>query len=138
VNTGNPVVLFDGVCNYCNAMVKFSIRHDKKTRLRFAPLQSPTGEKLRSQYNIPPSIDSVILIENKKVFTYDAAALRICYFLDWPAKALYLFMIIPGFLRQPVYKWIARNRYKWFGKKETCYVPTADIRHRFLDEAGTV
>ena len=133
MNIDNPVILFDGVCNYCNAMVKFAIRNDKKAKLKFAPLQSTIGGELRNQYKIPAEIDSVILIENRKVHTYSDAALRICKWLDWPAKALYAFMIIPKFIRQPFYKWIAKNRYKWFGKKETCMVPTIDVRGRFLE-----
>ena len=114
-------------------MVKFAIRNDKNARLRFAPLQSSIAAELRSHYNIPAETDSVILIENDEVYTYSEAALRICKYLDWPAKILYGFIIIPRFLRQPVYKWIARNRYKWFGKRETCMVPTADVKQRFLD-----
>ncbi|MES1216253.1 MAG: DCC1-like thiol-disulfide oxidoreductase family protein [Bacteroidota bacterium] len=128
-----PVILFDGVCNYCNSMVKFAIRNDKKSKLKFAPLQSITGEALRARHKIPAEIDSVILIENEEVFTYSDAALRICKWLDWPAKLLYAFIIVPKFIRQPFYKWVAKNRYKWFGKKETCMVPTQDVKHRFLD-----
>jgi predicted DCC family thiol-disulfide oxidoreductase YuxK len=128
-----PVILFDGVCNYCNTMVKFAIRNDKKARLKFAALQSAPGEELRGHYKIPAEIDSVIFIDKEKVYTYSDAALRICKWLDWPAKALYAFIIIPKFIRQPFYKWIAKNRYKWFGKKETCMVPTPDIKQRFLN-----
>jgi len=133
VNIDYPLVLFDGVCNYCNAMVKFAIRNDKKAKLRFAPLQSSLADELRSQYNIPAETESVILIENGKVYTYSDAALRICKWLDLPARVLYAFIIVPGFIRQPIYRWIARNRYKWFGKRETCMVPTADVKQRFLD-----
>ena len=136
MNIENPLVLFDGVCNYCNATVKFAIRNDKKARLRFAPLQSPLAGELRTRYNIPAETDSVILIDNGKVYTYSDAALRICKYLDWPAKILHGFIIIPGFIRQPVYKWIARNRYKWFGKKDTCMVPTPNVKGRFLEHNG--
>lgn len=128
----NPIVLFDGVCNYCNAMVNFAIRNDKKAILKFAPLQSEPGKQLRDQYNIPKEIDSVIFIDNGTSYTYADAAIRITKYLSWPAKALYAFIIIPKFIRQPVYKWIARNRYKWFGKKEECMIPTGDIKSRFL------
>jgi len=128
-----PVVLFDGICNYCNSMVNFAIRNDKKAVLRFATLQSDAGKKLKAHYNIPPEIDSVVLIEKDKPFLYSGAALRIAGHLRWPAKALYGFIIIPKFIREPVYKWIAKNRYKWFGKKDACMIPTAEIRERFLD-----
>jgi len=133
VNTDYPVVLFDGVCNYCNTMVRFAIRNDSKARLKFSPLQSQTGQQLKSQFNIPPEIDSVIFIDNNKAYTYADAAIRICKYLDWPAKALFAFIVFPKFIRQPTYKWIAKNRYRWFGKKETCMIPTPEVRGRFLE-----
>jgi len=128
----HPLVLFDGVCNYCNSMVNFAIRHDPSGKLRFAPLQSSTGKKMRTLHQIPESIDSVILIEEGKVYTYSDAALRIARHFRWPAKSLNGLLIVPKFIRQGIYKWIARNRYKWFGKKDTCMVPAADIRSRFI------
>ena len=127
-----PIVLFDGVCNYCNAMVNFAIRNDKKAILKFAPLQSEAGNRLKEEYKIAPGIDSVLLIDQDKVYTYSDAAFRIAKYLRWPAKALYGLRIIPKFIRQPFYKWIARNRYKWFGKKEECMIPTPDVKGRFL------
>lgn len=127
------IVLFDGVCNYCNAMVNFAIRHDKKAILKFAPLQSEAGGQLKEKYKIPDEIDSVIFIDNNTVYTYSDAAIRIAKYLNWPAKVLYGFIIIPKFIRQPVYKWIAKNRYKWFGKKEECMVPKPDVIARFLE-----
>lgn len=128
----HPVVLFDGVCNYCNSWVNFAIRNDKKARLRFATLQSATGQQLKEKYGVTPETDSVILIDNEKAYTYSNAALRIAKYLQWPAKAIYALTIIPAFIRQPVYKWIARNRYKWFGRKEECMVPSPEIKSRFL------
>lgn len=128
-----PILLFDGVCNYCNRLVNFAIRNDKKAKLRFAPLQSGTGSQLIEQYNIDPSADTIVFIVNGKAYTYAKAAVRVCKYLDWPAKALYAFIIVPAFISQPFYKWIARNRYKWFGKKETCMIPTPEVRARFLD-----
>lgn len=129
----NPIVLFDGVCNYCNAMVNFAIRHDKKATLKFAPLQSKTGKLLKEKYQLDPAIDSVILIDNDKIYTYSDAALRIAKYLQWPSKALYALNVVPKFMRQPFYRWIARNRYKWFGKKESCMVPGPDVKARFID-----
>ena len=129
----NPVILFDGVCNYCNAMVNFAIRNDKKAILKFAPLQSQAGKRLKEEYKIAPGIDSVILIDQDKVYTYSDAAVRISKYLRWPAKILYGLLIIPKFIRQPFYKWVAKNRYKWFGKKEECMVPTPEVRARFLN-----
>lgn len=128
----SPIVLFDGVCNYCNSWVNYAIRHDKKAKLKFAALQSEVGQKLREQYGLGSSIESVLLIDKGKIYKYSDAALEIARQLDWPAKAVYALKIFPSFLRTPVYKWIARNRYKWFGKKEECMIPTPDVRSRFL------
>lgn len=128
----HPVVLFDGVCNYCNSWVNFAIRNDREARLRFATLQSATGQELKAKYGVAAGTDSVILIDNEKAYTYSNAALRIAKHLRWPAKAIYALLIIPAFIREPVYKWIARNRYKWFGKKEECMVPSPEIKSRFL------
>lgn len=128
----HPVVLFDGVCNYCNSWVNFAIRNDREARLRFATLQSARGQELKAKYGVAPRADSVILIDNEKAYTYSNAALRIAKYLRWPAKAIYALLIVPAFIREPVYKWIARNRYKWFGKKEECMVPSPEIKSRFL------
>jgi predicted DCC family thiol-disulfide oxidoreductase YuxK len=128
-----PVVLFDGVCNFCNRMVNFAIRNDKRARLKFAPLQSKAGKTLIKEFNISPMADTIVFIEKGKAYTYANASIRICKYLDWPAKILYAFIIIPSFISQPFYKWIARNRYKWFGKKENCMVPTPDMRERFIE-----
>ena len=128
----HPLVLFDGVCNYCNTMVNYAISHDPEGKLRFAPLQSGTGGQIRKEYSIPETIDSVILVDQGKVYTYSDAALRIASYLDRPASFWSLLRIVPGFIRQPVYKWIAKNRYKWYGKKDSCMIPSAEVRSRFL------
>ncbi|MBG9374723.1 thiol-disulfide oxidoreductase DCC family protein [Panacibacter sp. DH6] len=130
---GNLIVLFDGVCNYCNAMVNFAIRNDSNGRLKFSPLQSATGTALRKQYAIPEETDSLVFIENGKAYTYADAALRIAAYLDWPAKSLFALRIFPSFISNPLYKWIAKNRYKWFGKKDACMLPTPAVKRRFLD-----
>lgn len=127
-----PVVLFDGICNFCNQMVNFAIRNDKKAKLKFAPLQSTAGQQLLKEFNVSPSADTIVFIEKGKVFTYASASIRICKYLDWPVKMLYIFIIIPAFISQPFYKWIARNRHKWFGKKDSCMVPTPELKERFL------
>lgn len=133
METGAPIVLFDGVCNFCNRMVRFAIRNDPKARLRYAPLQSVAGQALLAQYGVAPDADTVVLIDKGRAFTYAAASIRICRYLRWPVKMLYALIILPGFISQPVYKWIARNRYRWFGRKESCMVPTADVKSRFLN-----
>ena len=130
--TNDRIVLFDGVCNYCNAMVNFAIKNDKNEILKFAPLQSEAGKRLKEEYKIAPGIDSVIFIENGNAYTHSDAAIRIAKYLQWPAKVFYGFIIVPKFIRNPFYKWIARNRYKWFGKKDECMVPAKEVRERFL------
>lgn len=126
------IVLFDGVCNYCNSMVNFAIRHDPEGILKFTPLQSATGSQLRERYKIPLHTDSVIFIENDKLWFYSDAALHITTYLRPPANFFAALLIIPKIIREPVYKWIAKNRYRWFGKRESCMIPTPEQRERFL------
>jgi predicted DCC family thiol-disulfide oxidoreductase YuxK len=129
----NPVILFDGVCNFCGHWVNFALKRDKKSVLQFTTLQGTTAQALLPKYGITPTqISSVILIEGGKAYTQSTAALRICRYLKngWPL--LYAFSIIPRFLRDAVYNLIARNRYRWFGKKDSCMVPGPDIKSRFL------
>ncbi|RPD39704.1 thiol-disulfide oxidoreductase DCC family protein [Chitinophaga barathri] len=127
------IILFDGVCNFCNASVNFVIRRDRRDRFRFAPLQSATGQDLQAQYQLDPTaLSSFVLIDNGKAYTKSAAALRVAKQLGFPVNMLYAFIIIPRFLRDAAYDLIARNRYRWFGKKETCMVPDERVRRKFL------
>lgn len=128
------IVLFDGVCNFCNTSVQFMIKRDVKDLLRFAPLQSEVGKLLIEKYQINISeIDSVIIIENDKPYYYSTAALKIAKKLSGFYPLLYSFIFIPSFIRNPIYKWVARNRYKWFGKKDSCMIPTPEVRKKFLE-----
>jgi predicted DCC family thiol-disulfide oxidoreductase YuxK len=128
-----PVILFDGVCNFCNGAVNFVLDQDRKEIFRFASLQSEAGRKLLEEHCLPTdSLGSFILIDKGKAYTRSTAALRVLNRLPWFWKGLQLFWIVPPFLRNAVYNLIARNRYKWFGKREQCRVPTPDIRSRFL------
>ncbi len=128
-----PVILFDGVCNYCNSMVNFVIKQDKKKVFKFAALQSDSGQKLLKQYNLPTeSFNSFILIDNGKVYQSSAAGLTVLKKLPWYWKWSQAFWIIPTFMRNAVYNIIAKNRYKWFGRKDTCMVPYQVVRDRFL------
>ena len=129
----NRVILFDGVCNFCNSTVNFVIERDKKTIIKFAALQSDAGQQLLKQFNLSTSqFNSFIYIEDGKVFTQSTAALRVCKNLSalWPL--LYGFIMVPEFIRDGIYKWIAKNRYKWFGKKDQCMIPSPEVRSRFL------
>ncbi len=130
----NPIILFDGVCNFCNYWVTFAIKRDRKNKLKFTPLQGETAKQLLPQFHInPSSLSSVIFIDNGKAYTQSSAAIQICKHLDGGWKLFYALIIIPKFMRDGLYNIIARNRYKWFGKKEACMVPTPGLRERFLD-----
>jgi predicted DCC family thiol-disulfide oxidoreductase YuxK len=127
-----PVILFDGLCNFCNAGINFIVRQDKKKVFRFAALQSEAGQKLLKEYGLPAEgFESFILID-KKVYQKSAAGLNVYGKLPWYWKWTQLAWIAPGFMRDAVYNWVARNRYKWFGKRDTCMIPTPETRSRFL------
>ena len=130
---GHPIVLFDGVCNLCNVAINFVIDRDPELVFRFASLQSSVGEELLARYDIDTNeTDSIVLIEDARAYVKSTAALRIARRLGklWPIS--YAFIIVPRPLRDVVYNGIAKRRYKWFGKREACRVPTPDERERFL------
>lgn len=132
--SGHAILLFDGECNLCNHAVQFVIARDPKAYYRFAALQSKAGQKLLEQYQLPSNhFNTIIMIQNNQLYTKSTAALRIVRKLYrlWPF--LYIFIMIPKQLRDPVYNWIARNRMKWFGRRESCMMPTPEIKHRFLE-----
>lgn len=127
------IVLFDGVCNFCNDWVNFIIARDTRGYFKFAPLQSDAAAELLNQHSVDPAeTDSVIIIEDGRAYTYSTAALRIAKGLGGIWALAYLFIIVPKFIRDAGYKWIARNRYKWFGKKDVCMIPTPEVREKFL------
>ena len=129
-----PVILFDGVCNFCNSAVNFVIKRDKKARILFAPLQSETGKRLLEQYALPAGdMESFVFIEKGKIHKRSTAALRVCRYLSalWPL--CFGAIIVPKFIRDGIYNWIARNRYKWFGVRQECMIPTPEIKARFLN-----
>ena len=129
-----PIILFDGVCNLCNSAVQFVIRHDPAAKFRFASLQSIPGRQLMEQYTLSTTgLNSFILLQDGKVFTRSSAALSVAKQLKGPIKLLYGFIIVPAFIRNAVYDLIARNRYKWFGKKDECMLPSPGIVSRFLN-----
>ncbi len=129
----HPVILFDGICNLCNASVQYVIKHDKKKLFRFASLQSSFGESVLKQYNLPVNtFNSFILLIDNKIYTRSTAALLVAKKLSGLIKLLYAFIIIPRFIRDAVYDIIAKNRYKWFGKKEACWVPTPELKSLFF------
>ena len=129
----SAIVLFDGVCNLCDKSVRFIFRHDPSGYFQFAPLQSETAQKLLAEAGASvPDLNSILLIEDGKVYSHSTAALRIARRLKAPISLLWAGMILPRPLRDAIYKTIAKNRYKWFGQKETCEMPPKGLRERFL------
>jgi predicted DCC family thiol-disulfide oxidoreductase YuxK len=127
------ILLFDGHCNLCNASVSFVLPRDKKDRFRFASLQSEAGKALLSRIGIRVAeTDSLVLIEGDKVYLRSEAALRTAKNLGGIWSLAYGLMLVPAFIRDGVYNWIARNRYHWFGRKEMCRVPTEAEQKKFL------
>jgi len=129
----HPVILFDGVCNLCNASVNFVIDRDQEAVFRFGALQSEAGARMLSTHGLDADhLDSIVLIEDGSVYDASDAALRIARRLGGGIGLLWLFRIIPKRLRDSVYNWIARNRYQWFGKQDSCRMPTPDLASRFI------
>ena len=128
-----PIILFDGICNLCDGAVQFVIKHDPENQFLFASLQSEAGQRLLKQYKLSvENFNSFILIQDEKVYSKSTGALKVARQIKGVWSWLYIFIIIPSFFRDKVYDWIAQNRYKWFGKKEACMIPTPELKARFL------
>jgi predicted DCC family thiol-disulfide oxidoreductase YuxK len=129
----HPIILFDGVCNFCNGAINFIIKQDKKGLFRFAALQSGAGQQLLDLYHLKKGdFESFVLLDGEKVYYKSRASLKIFCQLPWYWRWTQVFWIIPKFVRDSLYNIIAKNRYKWFGKKEQCMIPTPEQRMRFL------
>lgn len=129
-----PVILFDGVCNLCSGFVQFIIKRDKSGKFKFASLQSVYAkDKLKSTGINSDELSTVVFISGNRIYTKSTAALKIAKELGGSWRLLYPLIIIPKFLRDGVYNLIAKNRYKWFGKQESCMLPDPELRSRFLD-----
>lgn len=135
IPNNKKLILFDGVCNLCNNSVQYVIKHDKKNQFLFTALQSDSGKKIVNHYNIDISkIDSIFLYTpNKGILYKSTAALKIASRLTFPTNLMVVFLIVPVFIRNWVYDFIAKNRYKWFGKEESCMIPTEELKGKFLD-----
>lgn len=129
------IILFDGVCNLCDGAVQFIIKHDKKDVFRYASLQSDIGRKLVDERGLDPSeLDSIMMIDpGVAYYRKSTAALEVSRELSGGYSLLKNFLFIPEFIRDGVYDFIANNRYKWFGKKEHCMIPTPELKAKFLD-----
>ncbi|MGJ9383370.1 thiol-disulfide oxidoreductase DCC family protein [Salipaludibacillus sp. CF4.18] len=131
----NHVILFDGVCNVCSSSVQFIMKRDPKGTFKFASLQSKIGQELVESNNISKDLDSLILIENNGlIYDKSTAALRVGMRLKGGWRLLRILLVIPSILRDFFYNRFAANRYKWFGKKNECMIPTLEQRERFLDK----
>ncbi len=129
----SPVLLFDGVCNLCNGAVQWVLLRDRRGVFRFAALQSDTGQAMLRQFGFAAEdFDTVVLIDGDRVFTRSDAALEVVRRIGgfWPV--LYAFKIIPRPIRDAVYNWVARNRYRWFGRQEQCMLPRKEWMSRFV------
>ncbi|MBC2774182.1 thiol-disulfide oxidoreductase DCC family protein [Rhizobium sp. AQ_MP] len=128
-----PIILFDAECILCSANAQFVLSHDRKTRFRLASMQGEVGSALYRRFGIDPTNpDSIIVVDGEQMLRDSDAVLAIYAGLGWPWKALSIFRLIPRFIRDPLYLLIARNRYRLFGKRDSCWLPSPDYRDRLL------
>jgi predicted DCC family thiol-disulfide oxidoreductase YuxK len=131
---GKKIILFDGVCNLCSSSVQFILKRDKKNQFFFGSLQGNTGQAYLKKFKLPGNtFNSFMLIEGDKSYTGSSGALRMLKHLGNGWQLLYSFIIVPKFIRDGIYNFIAKNRYKWFGKKDECWLPSEKLKPRFLD-----
>ena len=129
-----PILLYDGVCALCNWLVRFALKHDQDGRLRFSSLQSAKGRDLLQAYGaVVGNLDTAFLIEDGRLYDRSTCALRVLRYLRFPWPLLYSLILVPPFIRDAVYAFIARNRYDWFGRMDACPIPPPELRHRFLE-----
>ncbi|MBD8067381.1 thiol-disulfide oxidoreductase DCC family protein [Bacillus sp. PS06] len=127
------IILFDGTCNFCNNSVQFIIKRDKDDVFSFASLQSNVGKAYLERFKIQDDIDSIVYIEEDRAYIKSNAALRISRHLEGMWKLASVLTVVPRFVRDPIYDYVAKNRYKWFGRNDSCHIPSPEIRKKFLD-----
>ncbi|MDA3616373.1 thiol-disulfide oxidoreductase DCC family protein [Polluticaenibacter yanchengensis] len=128
------VLLFDGVCNLCNGAVQFVLKRNKAANIQFASLQSDVGRQLLLDNNLPEDfLHSFIFLDESKLYTKSSAAIRVSKYLNGGWPLFQVFLLVPKLIRDAVYTAIAKNRYRWFGKSEQCWIPTKELKNRFLD-----
>ncbi len=131
--SSQKIILFDGVCNLCNSAVQKVIENDDQNIFKFASLQSDFGQQFLEENHLSKEgFDSMVLIDGDRFYTKSDAALRIGKELKGIYKLSAALLLFPKFIRNPVYDWIAKNRYKWFGKKESCWLPTPELKEKFI------
>ncbi len=127
------VVVFDGVCNLCNSTVNWIIDHDKKSVFQFASLQSPYGQAVVQKFNVTGAyMDTAILVEDEVAYYRSEAVLRILKHIGGIYGLVYVFILVPRFIRDGVYNFVSHNRYRWFGKQDSCRIPTPELKAKFL------
>lgn len=130
----HPVILFDGLCNLCAETVQFILKRDKKKKFRFASLQSEFGQRLLKENGMSAEgLNTFVLLENEKVHVRSSGALRVLRHLPLPWPVLYALIIVPPFIRNGIYDWVAKKRYQWFGKRNNCWLPKPEWKELFLD-----
>ncbi|MDQ0638080.1 putative DCC family thiol-disulfide oxidoreductase YuxK [Pedobacter sp. W3I1] len=128
-----PVIFFDGVCNLCNASVQFVIAHDRKDQFKFTALQGDYAREVLPKFNADSEkLNTILLLKDGKIYTKSSAALRVARKLNGLIPLLYAFLLVPKFIRDWVYDIIAKNRYQWWGKQESCWVPTPELKSKFI------
>jgi len=133
MKTTHPILLFDGVCNLCDGFVQFVIKHDSDAKFRFAALQSEAGQALLSKKEMDTaSISTVVLVIEDQVYTHSDVALEVAHLLGGGWRLLTVFRFLPKGFRDRIYNWVAKNRYRWFGEKDACMIPTPELKERFL------
>lgn len=132
-HSNKTILLYDGECSFCNGAVQWIIPRDPQGSIHFAATQGELGQLLKGQHHIPENIDSLILIDKGKAYLYSTAVLRASKYLHRAWPLVQLLLIVPSFIRNPLYRLFAKNRYRWFGKQQACLLPTPQIRARYLD-----
>jgi predicted DCC family thiol-disulfide oxidoreductase YuxK len=137
VGLAGPILLFDGECNLCNGFVQFVLRHERSARIRFASLQSDAGGALAKKFGVDTAAaDTLVFIDDGHAYLRSDGALRLARFLDRPWSAASVLRVVPRPIRDGIYRFVANHRHQWFGKPAECFVPTPDLRARFLDAYG--
>ncbi len=134
ISSEKSLLLFDGVCNLCNGFVQFVIEQDPQAKFRFASLQSETGQRILEEMNMPATdLKTVILRKNGRIYTHSDVALEVAKELGGIWSLVYVGKILPKALRDKIYDWVAANRYRWFGKQESCWLPSPELQERFVE-----
>lgn len=128
-----PIIVFDAVCVLCSGGAQFVLRHDRRRRFRLASMQGEVGAALYRRHGVDPAApDSMIVVQGERVLRNSDAVLAVCSGLGWPWRAAAVLKLIPRALRDPAYRVVARNRYRWFGRRESCWLPSPADRARVL------